>query len=310
MINLQILSLADRKEQASLPKSVVCLGNFDGVHLGHRALLQRAREWRAQDFPDAALCVFCFVRPSSDYLSPAPHSHLCSLEQKLERFAKEGMEYAVLANFEDIRDFSPAQFVDEVLHLGCHCSAAVCGFNYRFGKGGFGTSDLLSSLLQAPVSVVPEVRELGDTVSSTRIRRLLWEGDVQSAAVLLGTPYTLSADVVHGKALGHQMGIPTINQHFPPDTLIPRHGVYITECTIADQCYRGISNVGVHPTVDQDAPVNCETHLLDWSGDLYGQNITVSFLKFLRSEKKFSSIEELTAQIKIDSEVAKRFPEE
>lgn len=307
MIDLQILSLADRTVCDTLPRSVVCLGNFDGVHIGHRALLRKAREWRSQAFPDAALCVFCFVKPSSDYLSPAPHSHLCSLEQKLERFAEEGMEYAILADFEQIRGFSPAQFVDTVLHKGCHCAAAVCGFNYRFGKGGSGTPDLLASLLQAPVSVVPEVRELGDTVSSTRIRSLLWSGDVQTAATLLGAPYALSAEVVHGKALGHEMGIPTVNQHFPHGALIPRHGVYITACRIGAHCYRGISNVGVRPTVDRDAPVNCETHLLDWSGDLYGQRITVSFLKFLRPERKFESIEELTAQIKADAEAAKQF---
>jgi riboflavin kinase/FMN adenylyltransferase len=132
-------------------------------------------------------------------------------------------------------------------------------------------------------------------------------GEVEEANALLTRPYGFEAEVVHGKALGKQWNTPTVNQYFPDGLLIPRHGVYVTENEVDGVCYRGVTNVGVHPTVDQDASVNCETHLLDFAGDLYGKKTKLSFLKFLRPEQKFESADALRAQIFADIEAVRNY---
>ena len=166
----------------------------------------------------------------------------------------------------------------------------------------------LKRLLPAPVKIVDEVTKNGKTVSSSRIRTLLAQGDVQTAACLLQHPYSFTAPVLHGKQLGRRIGSPTINQVFPHGLQVPLCGVYVTECTVDGKRYRGVSNVGVRPTVDLDAAVNCETYLLDFEGDLYGKEVTVAFLDFLRPEQKFTSLDELRAQIEKDVRQARLYP--
>lgn len=297
-MRLQVISLSDGAVSPIPAKTLLCLGNFDGVHLGHRALIGQAKELRDEWFSDAALCVFCFSAPSGDYLSSAPLPHLSSLRQKLALFEECGAEYAIIADFPEIRNLSPVDFVLDVLNGSCNAVGAVCGFNYRFGCGGKGDAKLLGELL--PTAVCAEVREDGDTVSSTRIRRLIATGELEAANRLLGRPYSITSEIVHGKALGQKLGFPTINQGFPPSMLIPPYGVYVTECCVDGVSYRGVSNVGIRPTVDSAASVNCETHLLGCSEDLYGKEATVSFLRFLRPEERFDTVEALKAQVEKD----------
>ena len=187
---LECLSLATLQRATPPSKSLICLGNFDGVHFAHRQLIRLAAATRARDFEDAALTVFCFRTPSTDDLFPqqAP-MHLSTLEQKLDYFREEGVEYVFLADFPKIRDLSKEDFVQTILKEECHCVCAVCGFNYRFGKMGAGTATELSYLLDAPVMIQDEICLHGDTVSSTRIRRLLADGNVKEAADLLTRPY-------------------------------------------------------------------------------------------------------------------------
>lgn len=217
------------------------------------------------------------------------------------------MDCVILADFHEIRDLSPIEFVQTVLVDLCRCQTAVCGFNYRYGKNGLGTPTQLQQTLPARVEVLEEVTALGESVSSSRIRQLLARGDVHTAAKLLSHPYCFTSAVLHGKRLGRQLGAPTINQIIPQGLQIPLHGVYVTDCKVGEKHYRGVSNVGVHPTVDQNAATNCETYLLDFSGELYDQEITVSFLDFLRPEQRFESLDALRAQIASDIERARIF---
>lgn len=295
-------------QPAEVPSAcVLCLGNFDGVHVAHRALMHQAKKLRAHRFSDAACGVFCFDPPSSDFFTDSP-AHLCTREEKLARFYEVGMEYAFLADFSNLREYSPKQFVDEILIEYCHAIAAVCGFNYRFGHKGAGDAKSLAELLDAPVEVCEEYRIDGCTVSSSRIRNHLKNGEAKEATKLLLHPYSLYAPVLHGKALGRTWGFPTVNQQFPKDALVPRHGVYVTDCTLPDgRVVRGVTNVGNRPTVDQNAAINCETHLIDFDGDLYDEALTVSFLHFIRPEQKFESPEALKAQIAKDLQAAKVF---
>lgn len=286
---------------------VLGLGNFDGVHIAHQALFQLVKELGDHAKPHAACGAFCFTQPSADYLMSSPPLHLCTLEQKLELFRSLGIEYAFVADFSKVMHLTPSEFVRKILIDRCHCVGAVCGFNYRFGKGGSGSAQTLKELLNAPVVIQDAVYDGSEPVSSTRIRKLLSEGYVEDAAKMLTRPYFFSAPVIHGKRLGRRLGAPTINQAFPTGMLIPKKGVYVTDCEVGGKVYRAITNIGVRPTVEQGADVNCESHLLDYEGDLYEKTVKVSFLKRIRGEMTFHSTEELREQIHRDIEFARAY---
>lgn len=305
---ISCVSLPDQKPCQIPESTVLCLGNFDGVHLGHRTLLAAAKDLQAA-LPKRIPCgVFCFYGLSSDELLFDPPKHLSSMEDRLRKFADCGMEFAIFADFARIRDFSPEEFLDEILLKVCHAKALVCGENYRFGKGGAGTPELLKEKENLTICVLPEFRMDGEIVSSTRIRRLLEEdGNAEEAARLLGEPYTLTSTVEHGKELGRKLGVPTINQFFPERALIPLRGVYLTEVLIDGLLYPGVSNVGVRPSVERATRVNCETNLLSYSGSLYGKTVSTRFLARIRPERTFDSEEELQRAIENDIETAKAY---
>ena len=301
------ISLATMTPSAPPAASVLCLGNFDGVHLAHQELLNSAKKLRSRFSADTACGVFCFSTSPAEHLTNNPPAYLCTQEQKLEIFRACGMDYAFVADFPSVRDLSPEDFIEEILKKQCNCVGAVCGFNFRFGKQGAGTAELLKEALNAPVEIRDAVLYQGEPISSTRIRKLLLEGDVKQAERLLGRPYSFTAPVIHGKHLGHKLGAPTINQKIPDKLLIPAYGVYVTTCRIEGKSFRAVTNVGVRPTVEENATVNCESYLLDFKGDLYEKNVTLSFLERIRPEKQFSSREELQTQIHRDIEAARSY---
>ena len=292
--------------------AVLCLGNFDGVHLAHAALLRRGLELTqavnaASREASPALCgVFCFFRPSGDYFLPADahHTHLTTLTERMEALRKNGADLLWLCDFPSIRGLSAGDFL-HLLREKCRCIGAVCGYNYRFGTGAAGMPDHLKDYFGADrVSVLPALEIDGLPVSSSRIRACLSAGDMETATKLLGHPYALESRVLHGKSLGHTWGFPTANQNFPADRLIPAHGVYAVICHTPDGVYPGVANIGLRPTVEAPTRVNCETHIIGFSGNLYGQTIRVEFCKFLRPEQKFDSVEALKASIRHDTEAA------
>ena len=306
MPSVKYISLQTEQSSTISEANILCLGNFDGVHLAHRTLLREAKKLQIQKMPNARVGVFCFENPSTDFLSPNPPKHLTTLEQKLKYFADEGMDFACVADFSALQDLSPEAFVNDVLIGQCACKAVVCGYNYRFGKGGMGTYQMLEALFPNDcVVTVPAVYQNDETVSSTRIRELLKLGKVKEANVLLTMPYSITASVEHGKGLGRHLGAPTFNQAPPTEVLIPARGVYLTRCFIGDKYYYGLTNIGTHPTVDVSAPLNIETHLLDFEGDIYLQEICVEFLDYIRPELCFKSKEDLQQQIQQDIKAVK-----
>ena len=305
MPSVKYISLQTEHSSKISEVNILCLGNFDGVHYAHRTLLREAKRLQAERMPNAKCGVFCFERPSGDYLSPNPPKHLTPLEQKLKYFADEGMDFAFIADFKVLQGLSPEEFINDILVSKCFCKGAVCGYNYRFGKYGSGTPELLQRILpQDHVVTVPAVYSNGETISSTRIRRLLHEGNVKEANELLTVPFSITAPVEHGKALGRKMGTPTFNQTLPTHMIIPANGVYLTQCTVDGISYYGVTNIGTRPTVDTDAPINIETHLLQFEGDLYQKELTVEFLDYIRPEQHFKSIESLQTQIQQDIKTA------
>ena len=272
----------------------VALGNFDGVHLGHRRLLRAAAR------PDCARAVWTF----SSLAKCAPHVPvLTPQEEKLRQIARSGIEYAVMEEFETVLELTPAQFVEEILLGQLHAAAVACGFNFRFGRGAAGTAETLGALLAphgVPLTVVPPFCLGGEAVSSTRIRAAVADGRMEEAAALLGRPFSLTAPVRHGKALGRKLGLATINQNFPEGQAVPRRGVYAGYAYVNGRRCAAVSDVGVRPSVETAGEVRCETHILDFDGALYGETVRVEFCRYLRGEMRFASPDALRKAIEED----------
>ena len=285
---MRIYQLADVPSTAR----ALALGYFDGGHTGHAALLRETvRFAREQGYESS---VFTF--PSLPTKKGAP---LSTLSDRLAFFEAMGIESVILAPFDEVRDFSADDFAEGILKARLSARAVVCGFNYRFGKGALGNGETLARHF-AECHVLPP-RIYGDApVSASRIRTALAAGDVSAASEMLGRPYTVMGEVAHGKAVGHVLGFPTANILTP--TMLPRYGVYKTTVTVEGNVYRGLSDVGIRPTLEAEGVPRVETFLSGFSGDLYGKKLSVSFLSFVREEKKFESPDALIAQIKKDLE--------
>lgn len=295
---MKFINLSSLCEGGSLPDAcVLCLGNFDGVHLGHRQLVKTALDYKHSH--PSVLCGAWLFADLSYKSAPS----IYSVEQKLYELAQLGLNCAFIADFNEVKDLSPADFVNGILKAQCHCVHAVCGENFRFGKGASASADMLLSLMNGHASVVPLFKIAENTVSSTAVRAFLQEGDTISASSYLGRDYSVSLPVIHGKELGRSLGFPTINQDAPEGFLLKK-GVYATVCEIDGLEYAGVTNVGVRPTVDSFAHENIETHVIGFSGDCYGKTVKISFVERIRDEMRFDSLDELIRQISDDARTA------
>lgn len=280
---------------------VVALGCFDGVHVGHAAVIREAvQQARSLSLPCA---VWTFSEPPRNVLQPNSAPPITDGTEKKNRIRALGADLLFSIPFTDkIGSMSPEQFFEEILCQKLHAAHVVCGYNYSFGKGGQGNADLLAQLCASHgigMTRMPEVTLEGVTVSSSAIRQAVQQGEMARAAALLGRPFSLRAPVVNGQHLARRLGFPTLNQVLDQNALCPRHGVYVSRVRIGTKTYRGISNVGVRPTVGTK-PLCCETHLFDFSGNLYGRTLRVELLHFLRPEQPFTSVEALAEQVRHD----------
>ena len=290
--------------------SVLCLGNFDGVHCAHAALPAAAASLAARlgnGTSPLSVGVFSFFRPSGDYFSPNTGTHLTTLRDKLSLLRNAGASFACLCDFPSIRDLSPTALM-ELLVSTAGCRGVACGYNHRFGRGASGgVEDLAAYFGSDSVTVLPPMEMNGLPVSATRIRAALTAGDTETATRLLGRPYSLTATVIAGKQLGRALGFPTANQFFLPESLVPAHGVYAVRCHTPHGIFPAVANVGRRPTVDAHGRVNCETHILGYSHDLYGHRMQVDFLAYLRPERRFDSLDALREAIRRDAEAAEAY---
>ena len=284
--------------------SAVALGLFDGLHRGHREVIRQAVACGPELFPT----VFTFTFDDPDRITKPHFAAILSPERKRAILENLGVELVCEPPFSAFRDLEPEAFFAEMLRDRLNAHAVFCGPDFRFGRNARGDATLLGALCREAgirFETVPALLEDDAPVSSTRIRELLREGDPEGAARLLGERYAIDFPVVHGRQLGRKMGYPTINQLYPAGSLLPRFGVYATLAAIDGKEWMGVTNVGVKPTIaGGDAP-SAETYLLDYHGDLYGRRVTLSFVSFLRPERKFGSVEELFRQIAADADTAK-----
>ena len=276
----------------------MALGYFDGVHLGHRAVLGSAVEYARRHGLTAA--AFTFTLPVSGGFKG---QRILTGEEKRRRIAALGMDVYLCPPFEEFRALSPRQFVDDVLAGNFGARAVFCGEDFTFGKDKAGNVEVLKSLcgeLGIEVHVVPMAQYDGQTVSSTRIRGCLARGEIEQVNAMLEQPYCLRRTVQRGKGLGHTLGFPTINLTYPEGVLVPKSGVYITQVTLADgSSYPGATGLGSRPTVNDDAAsITCETFLPNFSGNIYGDEVTVSFFKYLWPTEKFADVDALAAMVR------------
>ena len=295
----------------AIKERVIALGFFDGVHLGHAALLQRTvEEARLRGVTPA---VFTFAQPPKEVVTGIPCPLINSPDDRRELVRRlYGIQDVIMVPFDrEMMTTSWEDFVTEILVGRYHAVHLVAGHDHHFGHKNQGSPELLMQKcaeLGLGCDIIPAVEIAGTTVSSTYIRRLVELGQVERAAQFLGHPHVLTQVVRHGRRIGHTIGIPTVNLTAPPKVLVPSYGVYATRVFLPDgSSYMGVTNVGIRPTVANGNDVTVETWLLDFEGDLYGQTLRVEFFHHIRDEVRFDSLDALKAQITADAETTRRF---
>jgi len=292
------------------PESVaaaVALGAFDGIHLGHRAILGTAVTQARSGKLRALACTF--DRHPMEVLQPekAPLP-ITTLEERLELIAETGVDTTVVIPFtRTIAAVEPEAFVKDVLIDTLGARAIVVGFNHRFGRGARGDARLLESIagpLGFTAHIVPAFLMDGVAVSSSEIRGALQRGDLPAAARLLGRPYSIRGEVVRGAGRGRTLGFPTANVRTERPLGLPV-GVYVCQVGVGASRYQAVVNVGVRPTFGENE-LAIEAHLLDFVGDLYSQRVVLTFLRRLREERKFPSVDALRGQIALDVAAARQ----
>lgn len=290
-------------------KTVIALGFFDGVHIGHGALLRRTAE-RAREL-GAEPAAFTFDRAPKEFVTGIPVPLLTSVDERAALIRERyGIARTIVAPFDnDMMTMSAGDFLEKLLMGQYHAVHLVAGHDYRFGYKNEGTPERLRAWCAergVGCDIIPKVELDGVTVSSTHIRELVESGDMEAATAFLGHPFMLSGTVKHGKHLGTEALFPTVNLMPEPWRILPRFGVYAVRVAIeGGGAYAGVTNVGIRPTIVDDDRVTVETFLIDFDGDLYGKSIRIEFGRYLRGEKKFDSMAELHKQIEADIAAAK-----
>ena len=294
-----------------MKERVIALGFFDGVHLGHAALLRRTVE-EAQK-RGATPAVFTFDRPPKEVVTGVPCPLIASPEDRKGLLEREfGIKDVLMVPFDREMMTTPwDEFVTKILVERYHAVHLVAGHDHHFGHKNQGSPELLveeCAELGLGCDIIPKVELDGITVSSTYIRSLVGMGQMARAERYLGHPHVLTQEVRHGRRIGHTIGVPTINLVVPPHVLVPSHGVYVTRVFLPDgESYPAVTNVGTRPTVNNGTDITVEPWLLGFDGDLYGARVRVEFHKRLRDEIRFDSLDALRDQIQKDAKATMEY---
>lgn len=282
-------------------ETAVAIGKFDGVHIGHRRLLEEIQECKKKGL---ASCVFTFEPAPAVFFGFSDGRLLTTKEEKRLLFERMGVD--ILVEFplnEKTAAMSPAAFTTEVLARQMNTRFLVAGTDLSFGAGGAGNAELLRKMgpeLGFQVKTIEKVCMEGKEVSSTLVRTKVEAGEMQEAERLLGMPYLVAGTVIKGNQIGRTIGFPTVNIQPEKDKLLPPNGVYFSQVRVGNRLYRAISNVGCKPTVSDKRVMGVESYLYQFEEDIYGAEIEVYLQKFRRPERKFDGIEALEAQLQED----------
>lgn len=288
--------------------AAVAIGKFDGMHLGHRKLLEAVLEKKKQGL---LACVLTFDPSPAVFFGFSDGYELNTKEEKRALFEKLGVD--VLVEFPmrvETAKMSPKDFVEDILVKRMHTKWMIAGTDVSFGDKGAGDAKLLeqlSTIYDYDLVTIDKVQYEGEDISSTRIRKCLEKGQIDYVTRLLGAPYSISGTVIHGKALGRKMGMPTVNILPAENKLMPPCGVYFSQVHMDGKVYPAISNIGYKPTVNKERVLGVETYLYDFDEDIYEKEISVSLLSYKRPEKQFATIDDLKRQMEEDIRAGKEF---
>ena len=289
---------------------VIALGFFDGVHKGHGALLRRATQ-QAEEL-GCIPAAFTFDAPPTQVILGQKPALLTTPTERADLMRRlYGIQDVVVAHFDDrMMHMNWRDFVVEILVKRHNAIHLVAGHDYRFGYRGEGTPERLMTLcseLGIGCDIISPVEVDHIRISSSYIRTLVAQGEMERAMEFLGHPYTLTDQVRHGKRIGTRLGFPTMNLQLPPESVVPAFGVYATRVWVDGTAYLAATNVGVRPTVGDDRPVTVEGSLMDFSGDLYGKTVRMEFYRRIRPEQKFDSLDELRTHIARDVQTVRTY---
>lgn len=286
--------------------TAVAIGKFDGMHLGHEKLLKEIKAYRSEGLYSL---VFTFEKPVADFFTGDQSGVLTTNDEKLALLEEAGIDYVYMMPVnKDTVSYEPEAFVREVLISRLHARVIAAGADLSFGDKGAGDMELLKRLSDAGSAKnrfkavqIDKVMYEGEEISSTLVRDAVSIGNMERAGAMLGRSYFLHGEVVHGRKLGRTIGIPTANLIPAEDKLMPPFGVYHSRIRLDDgRSLKGITNIGVKPTVKNDKAVTAETHIFDFDEDIYGRKLEVSLCHFARREMKFEGMDELKEQMKED----------
>lgn len=282
-------------------ETAVAIGKFDGLHVGHQALLKAVMKHKKQGLKVA---IFTFWPSPACVFSKGKYKELTTREEKRQIFRQAGIDILVEFPFnEQSASIAADDFIEEILINKMHAKYIVAGEDVSYGHRGAGDAALLykmSEELGYQVEIIEKVRFSGREISSTYVRDVIRRGDMKLATTLLGTPFHINGVISHGKQLGRTLGMPTANLYPEEEKLLPPYGVYFVRADIGGVKYKGICNIGERPTVTDEKRISVETYLYDFSGNIYGKEMKVELLEFKRPEQRFSGVDALKKQMEKD----------
>lgn len=288
--------MADEK---TANRTAVALGNFDGMHVGHMAVLKAAKSFESDGLTPLAVL---FDEHSLKAITGTAPPMLMTPEERTRIITENGLKIKTIV-FNEIKDLSPQDFVEKILVGKLGAAAVCCGYNYRFGKNASGNAQCMKEIcdrLGLRCRIAGEVDIDSRAASSTEIRKYIENGEIEKANRMLGHPFGFRTRVIDGDKRGRTLGFPTINQELPEGLVLPKFGVYQADVTVKGKHYKGVTNIGKRPTVGTEKVLS-ETYIIDFHDDIYGEDVDIRPVRFIRPERKFSSFDELAEQIKNDA---------
>lgn len=280
-------------------RTAVALGNFDGMHVGHMAVLRAAKGFESKGLTPLALL---FDEHSLKAITGTAPPMLMTADERNRIIAENGLKIKTIV-FNEIKDLSPQDFVEKILVGRFGARAVCCGYNYRFGKNASGNAQTMKEIcdrLGLECRIAGEVDVDSRAASSTEIRKFIESGEIEKANKMLGHPFGFCTCVIDGDKRGRTLGFPTINQELPDGLVLPKFGVYQADVTVDGEHYKGVANIGRRPTVGSEKVLS-ETYIIDFHKNIYGEYVDIRPVRFIRPERKFSSFDELAKQIKSDA---------
>lgn len=303
---MQIVSDLNSFFKLNNQASAVAIGKFDGIHIGHQALLECIIDKKKEQM---RAVVFTFSPSPEEFFKGQMLPVIDTVEEKRDNFEKMGVD--VLIEYPLTKEsaaISPQAFMEDILYRGLNAGYVVSGKDLSFGNKGAGNADMLRAFANEKgfvYEVIDKVCLNGHEVSSTSVREAIVAGDMELVSRMLNRRYRVGGEVVHGKALGRTIQMPTINIIPAKQKLLPPSGVYATVTVIDGKEYTGVTNIGIKPTVSDEKTVGVETHLFDFDKDVYGKNVITKLIRFIRPEMRFASVEDMLTQIKEDCAYAR-----